>query len=84
MNIDSKFHRDSIYEHRNSSTTDDSDYYLLDTSKDRPKFVCTPLIAWVWLIVFTINASYAICAPFLPWLAEDHNVDQKYLGIMFW
>ena len=35
------------------------------------------------IITFIIDASYSICAPFLPQLSEKHGVDQSYLGIMF-
>ena len=34
-------------------------------------------------MMIIINASYGICAPFLPHLSDEHDVDQSYLGIMF-
>lgn len=60
-----------------------SGFITLPTTKGRPRVRCTSLIMVLFFWILILNASYSICAPFLPMEADKHNISQSWLGIMF-
>jgi len=60
-----------------------SGYITMPSAKGRPRVRCTFLILCLFFVILMLNASYSVCAPFLPMEAEKHGIDQSYLGIMF-
>lgn len=71
---------DFIYKHLDDGV---SDRFYLGTTGGKEKVKCTFLILSLFLTNLMLNCSYGICAPFLPMMADEHEIDQSYLGIMF-
>ena len=88
MNLNLKDHRET---HSGSDSTFDfnyrrefSSYFSFGSNISAPRVTCTFLIGLLFVTNLFLNASYGICAPFLPMMAEMHSINQRYLGIMFW
>lgn len=69
----------SIYEYSEGI----SGYITMGSSRGQPRVRCTFLILCLFWVNLLLNASYGICAPFLPMMADERNISQSYLGIMF-